>query len=231
MGGGFGFVSKKTEFLWPHIPSFGQSRDAEPGSSLSRAQGEGGDSWGHFSGLATSTPGCHSTLHLHGGFKTLIQTLPQIRNGPEEAGKSAPLAQSLGCSVLVLPLDPPSSVPSCRTGAVSQHTEPFLHIFHLFKLSLAQQLPPSKVPGLLCPHSSQAQPWEVSLSWPRAVTAPRGDQRWSMVTPQDPTPEAAQPSQLRAQVGAELRSWELSWNPQRELTQLLAEEERCAGRV
>lgn len=43
LGGGFGFVSRTAGFLWHHIPSFGQFKDAEPSCWLSLGtEGEGG---------------------------------------------------------------------------------------------------------------------------------------------------------------------------------------------
>lgn len=176
--GGFGFGSKTAEFLRHHIPSFGQFRDAEPSCSLSLGtEGEGGDYWGHFSSPATSTRAatapCSSFM---GDSKLICKLFP--KSGIDQRRLPLENAHSL-CWLSPCP-STRSSIPSassCRTGAVAWHTEPFLPIFYLFKLNLAKQLQPSRVPGLLCPHhrhprtgSRQAQPWEVSPSWPASVT-------------------------------------------------------------
>lgn len=239
---GLGLVSKTAEFLWHHIPSFGQFRDTEPSPSLSLGtEGEGGDYWGHFSSLATSTQGCHSTLQLpHGGFKTHMQTLPQIRDGSEEAatGKFSPLAQSLGCSVLVLPLDSPSSQPP-PAGLEQLHgTQSLSHPFFIFSSLIwpsSCHLAGCQVSCVLIPDTqdrfqSGPAPGSVSVLANTGDSAPRGDWRWCMGRPQD-VPHTGGSSTPQAQGPGGSRSWDLSGNPQRELTQVLAEEERCAGRV
>lgn len=152
-------------------------------------EGEGGDYRGRFSGPATSTQGCHSTLQpFHGGFKT-HQLTPQISNGLKEAaaGKFAPLAHSLGPSI--------PSASSCRTGAVAVVHRGFpTHFFIFSRLIWPSSLGGCQDSFVLIPGTPGQAPGRRSpgKSWPTPVTAPRGDQRWCVVTPQPlPGPQPA----------------------------------------